>query len=336
MISLFLGPVFAFNIAFCGSSKTVAKITHADVTPTQNISVEDSTPKKLYNVLLMGEDETSGLSDVLIIVSCDTICKTVHVLQIPRDTYAEYTSAAYRKINGARDVLGSGREVADFLEENLCIPIDHFITLELDTLGKIVDALGGVEVDVPFDMSYNDPYQNLEIDIKKGRQTLDGELAKQFVRYRSGYKRGDLDRLDTQKLFLSALFEKISKERNILSLIEILITFLPQTETDISYEYCFELVKSFGIPEMKNISFVTLPGGDIRGSSGAWYYVMNRKSAYDIIKELFVTNLTEAEFDSERKFTSDVRKGFNEIYEASNGYEVKLYTAEEMNGGENN
>ena len=84
---------------------------------------------------------------------------------------------------------------------------------------------------------------------------------------------------------------------------------------------------------MRNIKFMTLPGGDIRGGSGAWYYVMNRNSAYKMIKEYFNQNLLENEFDCERRFTSSVRSGFNAIYDAVNGFETKIYLASELDSG---
>lgn len=333
-MGLLLGPVLAFNITFLCANGMGDETDSNKTVQSQNLSGAESLAKSKYTVLVLGRDDASGLTDVLLIVSFDTESKAVSVLQIPRDTYAEFTSAAYRKINGACDVLDGGRSVADFLEDNLGVVIDRYISVDLDAVGKIVDILGGVEIDVPFDMIYNDPYQGLSIDIRKGRQTLNGDRAKQFVRYRSGYTRGDLDRLDAQKLFLSALIKKAAEESNAFSIVEIAGTLLQNADTDISYEYCFEMIKAMGIPEMKNISFVTLPGGDIQGSSGAWYYVMNRQAAYCVIKEYFSVELQENKFDPERKFTSYVRKGFNDIYEARSGYEPKIYYADDMSGVE--
>ena len=300
---LVISPLIAFGVTFMGASCVTA--SEPDTTSVQKSNAEETSFGRIYNILILGEDEASGLDDVLLIVSCDTKSKTVNALQIPRDTYAEYTEAAYRKLNGAKDSLGSGRAVADFLFESLGVEIDRYITVGLEDIGNIVDILGGVEIDVPFDMSYSDPYQGLSIDIKKGKPKLDGEMAKEFVRYRSGYKRGDLDRLDAQKLFLAALVKKISKQSNIFSVLEIAGTVLPKTETDITYEYCFNIIKELGIPAMEKICFVTLPGEDIQGSSGAWYYVMNRRAAYKVIKERFNPGITENEFDVNRRFTSN-------------------------------
>ena len=81
-------------------------------------------------------------------------------------------------------------------------------------------------------------------------------------------------------------------------------------------------------------SYLTAPGEAVQSDiSGAWYYVMNRRASYDIIKERFAPYITEDEFDPKRKFTSSAGKGFCDIYEAIEGYETKIYSAREMSGG---
>lgn len=294
---------------------------------------KDSDEGEKYNILLLGEDESERLTDVLMIVSCDTKSKTINILQIPRDTYAEYTSSSYRKINAARDVLGGGNYLADFLTAHLGISIDGYISVDLDVIAEAVDVLGGVEIDVPMNMTYKDPYQNLNIEIKKGKQLLDGEKAKQFVRYREGYVRGDLGRLDAQKLFVSAFFNRLSQKNDVFTAIQLVSKVFPKTDSNIPLIECVEIISKIGIPDVSDIKFMTLPGGDIQGSSGAWYYVMNRTSSYKIIREYFNPDLSETEFDPERRFTSSVRAGFNAIYDAANGFETKIYSAAELDSG---
>ena len=324
-------PIIAFCIGFFGASSLK---TDALQNKNKEALVSNQTSaKERYTFLLLGEDDAAELSDMIAIVSFDTINQTMCVLQIPRDTYAEYTSAAYRKINAASHILGGGEKLADFLSSNLGIEIDYFLTIDLDVIAKAVDVLGGVEIDVPNDMEYQDPYQNLCIDIKKGKQTLDGEKAKQFIRYRDSYLRGDLGRLDAQKMFISAFIKKLTEKNDVLTLVNLSSIILPEIESNLSYKECLEIIKRIGIPKASNIQFITLPGGDVQGSSGAWYYIMNRSAAYNIVKEYFSPSLLESDFDNNRKFTSFVRDGFNKIYESGNGFEAKIYSAEEINGG---
>ena len=330
-IAIGILPILVFCAAFFGSSEK-RSFVNKDITQTDVETVDSSDQKELFNILLLGEDQSVKLTDVVMIVSCDTKNGTVNVLQIPRDTYSEYTSSSYRKINAAGDVLGGGDRLACFLTENLGISIDGYVSVDLETVGKAVDVIGGVEIDVPMNMIYKDPYQDLTIEIKKGKQILNGEKAKQFVRYREGYVRGDLGRLDAQKLFVSAFFKKLSQKNDIVTAIHLVSTVLPETESNVSLKECIDLIGKMGIPDMKDVKFTTLPGGDIRGSSGAWYYVMNRISAYKIIKEYFNPELEESKFDKERRFTSTVRSGFNAIYDAQSGFETKIYSADEIDG----
>ena len=95
------------------------------------------------------------------------------------------------------------------LEQNLCIKIHYTAVLNLDGFVKIVDAIGGVDIDIPADMDYDDPEQGLSIHLKAGPHHLNGEQAEGFVRFRSGYEQVDIGRVDAQKLFMSAFLQKV-------------------------------------------------------------------------------------------------------------------------------
>ena len=299
--------------------------------PSQSVNVSNTVNKNnKFNILVLGLDKVANLTDVILIVSYDTVSRSMNVLQIPRDTYAEYTSASYRKINAATDILNGGRQVANFIEHTLCIAIDRYVIIDIDTIAEIVDAVGGVEIDVPQDMKYSDPYQNLDINIKKGMQLMDGQKAVKFLRYREGYTRGDLDRLDAQKLFMAAFLKKIANNGTASLFTSIADKVLNKLESDITYKDCFHLFVEVGMPSIDKIYFSTLPGCDVRSSSGTWYYIMNRRAAFEIIKEQFNPRLEEVDFDCERKFTNSIKRDFNEIYEAQNGYEAKIYSADQL------
>ena len=93
---------------------------------------------------------------------------------------------------------------------NFRIPIDYYAQANINGFRGIVDAIGGVDLTVPEDMDYDDPYQDLHIHLKKGYQHLDGDKAEQFVRYRRYYN-GDVGRLDAQKIFMDAFLDKLIK-----------------------------------------------------------------------------------------------------------------------------
>ena len=275
------------------------------------------------NVLVLGKDNTSGLCDMIMLVSYDMETKSVGVVQIPRDTYAEYTEASYKKINGAVNSLGGERELCSFLSDTLCVRIDKYVTVDLDAVGEVVDLIGGVEVDVPFDMSYRDPSQGLSIQLKKGKTVLDGDMAQQFVRYRSGYTEGDIGRMDAQKIFLAALVNKLKSNMSLFRIKEIFTAVRDDISTDISMsDIVVFAAQAFSVPS-ENVRFVTLAGESaVAKSSGASYYVISRSSSIEIVNEFLGGYADEESFDSEGAFLNDRYESFSDIYYSDAEYTV--------------
>lgn len=315
-----------FTLFFSINYQKNASATADNFPKDTDVSIKGRT----YNFLLLGEDEVANLCDVIIIVSYDTNSHKIEALQIPRDTYASYTSASYRKLNGALHSLGSMEALAEFIENSLGIPIDYYAKVNVEAIADTVDKLGGVELYIPVDMYYFDPYQDLKIDLKQGTHLLNGDSAVQFLRYRAGYVRGDIGRLDAQKIFLAALIDKILNSLSISDIIPIALGLIEKLDTNISARDCLYFISQINNIKSENIALMTIPGEDIQSQSGAWYYIINREEAYNIIKKYFSPLLNEADFDKERVFTSVYRYGFNRIYDAKNTYKTERYTADEI------
>ena len=300
----------------------------SNVSVMDNDSVTDASGESdsRLNVLVMGKDNTSGLCDMIMLVSYDTSSNSACVLQIPRDTYASYTESSYKKINGAVNALGGEKEFCDFLSEALCVKIDKYVTVNLDAVGEVVDIIGGVEVDIPFDMNYKDPSQGLSINLKKGKTVLDGEGAQQFVRYRSGYAEGDLGRMDAQKIFLAALVSKLKSAGSLLRVNEIFTAVSDDIKTDISMTDIVLLAADALCISSDKVTFVTLAGQSAVASiSGASYYVVSRSAAIRIVNELLGGNADEESFDRNRVFLNDRYESFSNIYYSD--IEYKAYDA---------
>ena len=286
---------------------------------------EANTPfsESVYNYLVLGKDRVSGLTDVMMVVSLDSAELTASVIQIPRDTYARYTDSGYRKINGALSALGA-EGLCDFIEENIGVAIDGYFIFELDTFSKAIDAIGGVEIDIPFDMEYHDEYQNFDISLKKGRQTLDGRESENFVRYRSGYLRGDIDRMDAQKLFMSALISALKEKMSPTSVIKLAGTLIGEVGTNVKLSEIAELASlGFEISE-KDITMVTLAGEDVRSSeSGAWFYVLSKPSCQKLISECVGERGISSEFDPNGVFLNPSNEDFDRIYSSEADYSFR-------------
>lgn len=267
--------------------------------------------KEAYNILLLGMDDSAGLCDVMMLLRVDFSAESVCVAQIPRDTYARFTESSYKKLNGAYTSLGGADKVAEFLSGALGVDIDHYVCVGLDTLGALVDAVGGIDVDVPRNMYYNDPYQGLYIDIKAGKNHLDGEAAQQFVRYRAGYADGDLGRMDAQKLFLASFFKKISDEYS-PTLAARLALAADGVETDLSIADVISIGARAMEFSTRNMLMLTLPGGEaVAKKSGASYYVLSSQSCAEVMASYFGR---KRDFDAEGSFLNEDYQSFTDIY----------------------
>ena len=151
----------------------------------------------VYNFLLLGSDKGGGNADTIIVASYDTKSQKVGVLSVPRDTMVDRDWSRNGKINAA---LGHGGPelLAEEITKTLGVPIDYYFHINLQGFVALVDELGGVDVDIPVDMNYDDPYQNLHIHFKKGPQHLDGQAAMEAVRYRHDNKTTVKDRKSTR------------------------------------------------------------------------------------------------------------------------------------------
>ena len=286
------------------------------------------------NILVMGKDRAAGLTDVMMIASLDTERHEVQLLQIPRDTYAAYTSANYKKINGAYAKLG-GEGARSFLAQNMGIDLDHYVVVDLDVLGEMVDMMGGVRMNVPADMDYDDPDQNLHIHLKAGEQVLNGEMAQMFVRFRSGYALADVGRMDAQKLFLSSLAKGAKQNLNVAETVNLVCRCFGKIKTDMGLDDCISCAKALRRVELSDMHMTTLPGASARtgGKSGAWYYILNRDATATLLEQSMGGKRTA--FDPKEVFTNRQKAAFDEIYRASaETCKSRDYTAEGTLDGE--
>jgi len=165
--------------------------------------------------LLVGKEHVR--TDTIMLVSYDKEEKKANVLSIPRDTYYErenYDNRQQRKINAVYQTEGI-EGLIDAVEHVTMMPIHKYVTVDYDAVVSIVDLLDGIEVNVPMNMRYSDPFDSppLQIDIKAGVQTLDGETALKFLRFRqnsdgTGYPEGDIGRIKTQQDFIRVAVKK--------------------------------------------------------------------------------------------------------------------------------
>ena len=305
--------------AVIGAAIAIAGYTPENKTVYEIVKKDEEQTEDVENILFLGMDREAGLTDVMMLINVNSTAERVTVAHIPRDTYAEYTDASYKKLNGAYNSTGGAAETAEFLESAMGIEIDHHVCIGLDTFAKIVDAIGGVEIDLPIDMRYSDPDQGLYIDLRAGRQTLDGKTAEQFVRFRAEYADGDLGRIDAQKLFMSAFFAKVYKDFSPVMAAK-LTAVADGVETDLSVTDMLSLGASSMGFGAENILFLTLPGAHATATeSGASYYVLSKDATGEVMDTYFCG---EGGFDDGEKFLNERYQSFIEIYSEYTEYTV--------------
>ncbi|MBQ6949483.1 MAG: LCP family protein [Firmicutes bacterium] len=202
--------------------------------------------KQRVNVLLLGINE--NLTDTIMVASFDMKAKHVDVISVPRDTFYErpgFNKPAEKKINAAYkgSAVNTAKAVSDIL---MGMPLHYYAVIKYDGVQNVVDAIGGVPMNIPFDMKYSDPTADppLYINIPKGEQVLDGEHAMQFLRYRSGYVEGDLGRVKAQQEFVKSAFKQVLKS-NLLNTAEVIFD---NVESDITLEMATKIAtKAIGL-----------------------------------------------------------------------------------------
>ena len=216
-----------------------------------------------YTILVSGSDDGNGNSDTNILVAVDTVNGYVYGVSIPRDSKAVWDGKSH-KINAA---FGKGgmTKLAEVVSDQLGIPVDYTVSVDLTGFEALVDAIGGVNFDVPINMDYDDPIQNLSIHFKKGVQYLNGADAMRVVRFRhnndgTGYGSEDLGRMQTQQKFLKAVAKKMLTASNILTKIDDYAKIFNQyVDTDLSVGNLAWLGTEVLKMGVDKIDFSTLP-----------------------------------------------------------------------------
>jgi len=234
-------------------------------------------------ILALGVDQESGNTDTIIVATVDFEKKMVYALSIPRDTRAEIPGHRTFKVNAAY-AWGGMDTARQTIEHLLGITIDRVVLVRLEGFKRIVDLLGGVEVDIEKDMHYVDRKQRLYIHLKKGYRLLDGEKAMQYVRFRHD-PLGDLGRIHRQQKFLRALAAKMFRWQEIDKLPELTRQMMEQIETDMTTREVLHLVRFGKDLPPERIVMGVLPGQP-QNIDGLSYYIPDETRVTHALDEL--------------------------------------------------
>ena len=251
----------------------------------EQISGENAQRKGVYTFLLGGTDEDGSRTDVLMTLTLDTVNGSIKMLSIPRDSMVRgNTSTGVRKINSAYGTKTGIEATREAVARITGYYANRYVIVDLDGFVELIDAVGGVWYDVPQDMKYTDPTQDLYIDLKKGYQLLDGKKAIQLVRFRKGYYNQDLGRIETTQGFLKALFSTLVQPKNITKIQHFAKLLTEHTETDLTVSELVWLATQAAKIDSEKIETFTAPGSS-RNVYGASYIVLKEKELLEIVNE---------------------------------------------------
>lgn len=214
-----------------------------------------------FTCLFMGRN--AHLTDFMMLGQYNPNTREVSLMSIPRDTYVGNASVD-GKINSIY-MYKYQDKVVKKVEEITGVDIEHYVIFDAKILRNIVNEIGGVTVDVPINMNYDDPEQNLYIHLKKGVQKLTGAQAEQFVRFRknndgTGYPNGDIGRIAAQQQFIKAMAAELLKTENLGKLSNLVKIVLDGTKTDITMDVISEYLDDVVTFKTDRIRMETMPG----------------------------------------------------------------------------
>lgn len=253
---------------------------------------KEFTDKNRVNILLLGVN--GGMTDTIMLGTYDMDDQKVDVISVPRDTYYDrkgVSVTAAKKINAiyhSDGAVGTAQAVSKVLQG---IPINYYVVIDYKGVGKVVDAMGGVPMDIPIHMYYHDPYDKppLSIDISKGHHILDGTTAIKFLRFRHGdpgypqYPRGDIDRIAAQQKFIkSALKQSIGPQ-----LPKVISTAVESVDSNITLGEALKITAKAASLTPDDLTSHTVPG-EPATIDGLSFWKADEAKTKQMLTEIFV------------------------------------------------
>ena len=256
-------------------------------------SSSSARAEKIQDFVVAGTDEDGIRTDLILFCRYNLTDNAITALQIPRDTLVE-TNRYDKKINSAYGTAEKEQRLFDEIEQVVGIRPQKYVVVSFKAFRELIDAIGGVEVDVPIRMYYTDPVQGLTIDLYPGLQVLNGKRAEMFMRFRynndgTGYPNGDIDRIAAQKGFYQAAMNKLLSGSTILKVPKIMSIISNNVKTDFTGEEIMKYISKIPSFSMEKVKILTLPGEGGYGENGVSYFFHDKKETELLVKENFKT-----------------------------------------------
>ncbi len=307
---LFLVGVAGVSCAFGALSALLLAATPLKIdkktvqTPQISESLSSIIPATLgqpVNILLLGIDNSghddvdkytvaeglAGNSDTMLLVRLIPATHQINILSIPRDTLVQIAGVGIDKINDA-NVVGGAQLAVKIVSNALSnIPIHRYVRIDTEAFARIVDSLGGVEINIPKDMHYEDHSQKLKISFKAGEQRLNGQHLQEYVRFRHD-ELGDIGRVQRQQQVLKALLQSVLQPRTIVKLPEILQVAKNNIDTNLEISEMLAIGQFLVSSGKEKMNMVMLPGRFSRPHEYPLsYWIEDPEKASPILEQYF-------------------------------------------------
>ena len=290
-------------------------VTKVDEDTGEEIEEELELPAShregVYNILICGTDDDGYRTDTIIVAHLDEETHDVALMSVPRDTVVLTGNGGIMKINSV--YAGGGADgmarLSKRLGAMLGFELDGYVLVNLEAFRETVDLVGGVEFDVPQDMYYQDPTQNLHIDLKAGKQLLDGEKAMELVRFRKGYASQDIQRTKVQQEFLRALAKKVLSVSSLTKLKEFADVFSTYVTTDLTVGNMLYFAKALMQCDFDAMKTYTLEGEGAMINGGS-YYPLYAGKLVQVVNESFNPYDAPVTLDTVNVITPEVARSY--------------------------
>lgn len=266
------------------------------------------------NILVLGSDTRESnennrpRSDSMILLSIDPVTKEAAMMSILRDLYVKIPGHGQNRINAAL-AYGGPNLAMKTTSDLLNVPIQYYAYTDFEGFIALVDAIGGITIDVEKDMKYTDSADKHQYDInlKKGVQHMDGKTALQYVRYR-GDNLHNIGRSERQRKFMNAVFDKMKSFSSIVKLPIILNKMEPYIQTNIQPDDMTKLARLALNVNTENIQSVQLPPNHLykdKRINGMSVVTTDKKKLQQYVQDVFSGKLKQ---ETEEKAAKEAQK----------------------------
>lgn len=286
---------------------------------TTFIGSDVDTIKNLDDIYVLCMGASQNMTDTIMVAKYSPNNQQASLLSIPRDSFvgkSKDSASSFDKINAKYQL--NPQATIDAVNSLTGLNIKYFVTVDTKALRELVDAIGGVEFEVPIDMDYDDPTQDLEIHIKQGVQVLDGKNAEGVVRFRHNndfttysqeYGDNDIGRMRTQRAFITSVIKQTLKATNVTKIGEIINIAKERVQTNLEWDLIKNYIVALMEFDTENLQTDSLPGNP-QYINEISFFLVDKTAAREKVKEMFLNQPSneEEENSEENENSTDSKK----------------------------